>query len=170
MTGQPELEVFWVALTAIASVITAIATVFASVIIFFARKQLRFDAWIKAQEIYTNETFLKARTELFKCLDDKEATCTVEQAMEVCRRMDELAHLARFLGKCMVLKYWGRPLAQAWHLLGVPLVKKERELTKNPAKWEAFEKLGEKALKAHPDVKSKPSATFSGSFEVLFTV
>lgn len=55
-------DVFWSAVGAIATVVGAIA-------IFFAISQLRFEAWLKAQEIWTAREFVQARGRVFARLD-----------------------------------------------------------------------------------------------------
>ena len=47
------------------SAISAIFTAIASGAIIFAIRQLRFDAWLKAQEIFTDEKFTQARGKVF---------------------------------------------------------------------------------------------------------
>ncbi|MFA6126364.1 MAG: hypothetical protein WC699_03575 [Bacteroidales bacterium] len=135
---------FWSALSAIFTGIAALA-------IILARKQLRFDSWLQAQSLFTEETFLIARKEVyslkgrdFKLWNDKEK----EYAMLVCRKMDQLAHLVPFLGKKRVLKTWDNPLAQSWMILKNFVINERGPNEANwLEKWIAFEKIGEEAVK-----------------------
>ena len=137
-----QSDTFW-------SALGAIATVFATIAIYLAARQLRFDAWIKTQERFMDKDFTDARTRVFAFLDDPKITLTDDDKYLICRRMDELAHLAQFLGKGKVLKYWGVPIANSWFILQ-SFVEEERKRCKNDSKWEAFKGLGIEALKDHP--------------------
>jgi len=148
------------------SALTALFTGLASLGIFLARKQLRYDAWVKAQDIFNDDEFRKARTALFACLDTPGSSCTIENAEIVCRKMNELCHLAEFLGERRILINWGNPLAKAWHLLGA-FVDDEIKQSNWEHKWRAFQKIGKKALEREPDLKGKPIPKIS-DFEVLF--
>jgi hypothetical protein len=146
-------DTFWIALTAIFTAVTGLG-------VLVVQHQLRFDAWIKAQEIFTEKEFVEARMQVFPCFENPTLTYNEENAYVVCRRMDELAHLARFIafrGKSKILKVWGGPIAIAWLTLE-PFVKKEREKTGGQAKWEAFERLGKKAVKDKRYLKGKHRA------------
>src|SRR5216684_3787105 len=95
----------WTAVTAISTAVGAIATCFAAVAIFIARKQLRFEAWRKAQEIWTDRDLTEERTKLFKRLDAPDAEWEdqeKEEALNVCRKMDDLATLLPFLSTSQV--------------------------------------------------------------------
>jgi len=112
-------------------------------------KEREFQCWLKAQEIWTKPQFVEQRGKLFQRLDGPNADWTdgeIEEAKEVCRKMDEFARLAPFLGTRIILDNWDDPLAKAWFILK-PIVKKEQtSITRWATKWEAFEKLGQKAL------------------------
>jgi hypothetical protein len=86
-----ESNTFW-------SALSAIFTLFALGGILVAIRQLRFDAWAKTQEIFTNPTFTKARGAVFQCLDAPQKVYKYEDALEVCRKMDEMAHLGSKMG------------------------------------------------------------------------
>jgi hypothetical protein len=62
-----------------------------------------------------------------------------------CRKMDEFAHLAPFLGVMKVLSVWDDPLAKAWVVLR-EIVEKELEITKWQDKWIGFSTIGQEAL------------------------
>lgn len=147
---------FWPALGSIAAAVSAVA-------IGIAAYQLWFHAWLKAQEIFTSRCFVRARGAVFAHFDDPGQPLPdprSDYAKEVCRRMDELAYLAPFLGlpflpffgRKNVLRVWGNPIAKAWLLLE-PTVKEEREISHWAEKWRAFQKLGEAAVRRNPKLK-----------------
>lgn len=154
-----KYDTFW-------SAVSAIFTVVAAFGVFFAARQFRFDAWVKAQEIFTDEEFVKARERVFPCLENPNSSCTREDALLICRKMDEFAHLAPFLsilsilGRNKAIKFWGNPIAKAWHLLG-PFVKQKQDEFGWKTKWAAFQHLGEKAIKGETTLKGKPHAKVS---------
>lgn len=132
------------------SAVGAIATMFAVVGIFQAAKQLRFDAWLKAQEIFTS--FTDSRTKVYAHVakpTEPWSPTDKEEGLLVCRKLDELCHLAPYLGRAKILEAWGNPLATSWASLKW-LVQQERDQSSWPAKWSAFERCGEKALDAIP--------------------
>jgi hypothetical protein len=112
-------------------------------------KEREFQCWLKAQEIWTEQQFVKQRGKLFERLDSRNPDWTdqeVEEAKWVCRRMDEFVRLAPFLGTRTLLDTWDDPLAKAWLILK-PIVKKEQmNVAHWSTKWDAFEKIGQKAL------------------------
>ena len=144
-----RFQTFWSAVGTIAAVIAAIATVIALRIIFLARQQLDFDAWLKIQEIWTNTEFTQARRRLFTRLDNPAKLWTSEEkqeALSTCAKMNEFSHLVvLFLDKRKMLELWDDPVGKAWLILK-PLVQEERELVGWPMKWMGFEDLGEQAL------------------------
>lgn len=145
-------DTFW-------SAISAVATVFAAGGIFLARKQLRFDAWLKAQEIFNGKEFTEARGRVFARLDTEPREWTGlerNEGLDVCRKMDELAWLIPHLPKRTVLRVWGDPFRKAWLVLA-PLVEEERVKCAWSKKWEAFERVGKEALRRHPWVKKDHS-------------
>jgi hypothetical protein len=140
-------EVFWTAIGAIATAVGAMA-------IFLARSQLRFDAWLKAQEIWTMRDFTEARGRVFARLDKPGQVWGAEEeaeALNVCRKMDEFAGLIPYLPKRTALRVWGVPFAKAWFVLA-PVVDRERVKSRWRDKWHAFERLGRSALRSHPEV------------------
>jgi hypothetical protein len=137
--------------------VSAIATAAATAAIFFAIRQLRFEAWVKAQEVFTHGDFTDARGTIFARLD-KDEDCEWNDgwsadekraAMIVCRKMDEFCRLVPYLGlvpwlgRRRALAVWDDPIAKAWFLLK-PLVRAEQQ--RWPRKWNAFQKLGSTAL------------------------
>ena len=122
------------------------------------RSQLRFDAWLKAQEIFTDINFVEARRALFARLKDSKAPCTDDQIALVCRKMDELARLIPALDEARALQTWDDPFAKAWFLLR-DLVEAERKTTGWQQKWDEFQKFGEKAQQKLKD----ESRAFDGS-------
>jgi hypothetical protein len=141
-------EVFWTAVGAIATVVGAVA-------ILLGISQLRFEAWLKAQEIWTTREFTDARGRIFARLDSHNHDWTTEEeveALQVCRKMDEFAGLIPYLPKRTALRIWGVPFAKAWLVLAA-VVDRERAKTGWPDKWHAFERLGRSALRRHPEVR-----------------
>jgi hypothetical protein len=99
----------------------------------------------------------KSRGYIFARLDNLDQNWTPEmenEALSVCRRMDEFARLIPYLPKRTALQIWGVPFAKAWLVLS-PIVKKERIKTDWSQKWCAFEELGSSALRRHPEVNKK---------------
>jgi hypothetical protein len=149
-----KCDTFW-------SAISALATLAGVVVIVIAIRQLRFEAWLKAQEIWVNPEFTKNRGKIFARLDNLNQPWKPEEeeiGYEVSRKMDEFAHLAPYLGNRKILRDWGDPIAKAWLILE-PLVQKERAKTSWDNKWRAFQKLGTKSLKARPYLKKNLQIT-----------
>lgn len=114
----------------------------------YVAKDRDFHTWLKAQEVWTQEAFVNGRGKMFVRLDNLRAPWTPDEEKEgknICRKMDEFAHLAPFLGLKKVLDVWDDPLAKAWIVLQ-EIVDKEREATKWPEKWKAFSTIGQMAL------------------------
>lgn len=134
------------------SAVSAIATLFAALGIFLAARQLRFSAWIKAQEIFTAEPFVAARKLVFSHLatpTEQWPDAHQENALLLCRRMDELCHLAPYLGRRRIIEWWASPLAKSWAAVAW-LVERERAQSRDPGKWRAFQQLAEKSLAGLP--------------------
>lgn len=140
-----EWSTFWSAVSAIATVVGAGAVV-------LVRRQLRFEGWLKAQEVFTEDEFTQSRGQLFARLENRDRPWTDDEkrnGLKVCRKMEELAALASYFPKKTILREWGDPLAKAWVLLE-PLVREERIRSNWNDKWHAFEKLGKEALHKRP--------------------
>lgn len=149
-----KCDTFW-------SAVSALATVAGAAAIFFAARQLRFEAWIKAQDIWCSCEFTRDRTKVFARLGNLGQPWTAEETavgLNVSRRVDEFARLAPYLGQRRMLAVWGDPLAKAWLVLQ-PLVCEERKSTEWPTKWDAFEELGKKALSTRPHLQAKQKKT-----------
>ena len=108
--------------------------------------------WINLQKIFTEDKFTEARSNVFKSLDtdiselsNNDINDLKENIKIVCRKMDEFCHLKSFFWKRKIIKYWWNPVGKAWGLLQ-PVVRLEREETRWPKKWEAFEYMGNKCL------------------------
>jgi hypothetical protein len=143
-------DTFW-------SAVSALATLAGAAAIVFAVWQLRFEAWLKAQEIWVSDDFTAARGKVFARLDNPGVPWTPEDeavGLKLCRRVDEFVRLAPYLGRRRMLKVWGDPLAKAWLVLE-PLVRKERDRTAWQTKWDAFETFGNRALSARPHLQAK---------------
>jgi len=135
--------------------VSAIATTFGVLAIVFAVRQLRFEAWLKAQEIWTGSDFTQLRSRVFAKLDtesNKWTEAEEAEALDVCRKMDEFAGLIPYLPKRTAMKIWGVPFAKAWLILE-PIVRKERDKCSWPKKWHAFALLGKEALECNPEVR-----------------
>jgi hypothetical protein len=144
-------DTFWSALTTLAT----FAGVFA---ILYAGKQLRFEVWVKAVDIWSSKEFTDHRRAIFRRLDDLQAPWAQEdkdRGLEVCRRIDEFVRLAPYMGQRRMLGVWGDGIAKAWVVLK-PLVTEEREATAQPTKWDAFQKLGRKGLGTRPLLYKMP--------------
>jgi hypothetical protein len=146
-----QWSTFWTA-------VGALATVAAVFTILFAGRQLRFDVWVKAQEIFVGGSFVRARTRVFRHLKQPDLNWDAddqEAGMEVCRRMDEVCRFAPYFsftrsrGQKAFLDAWGDPLGKSWALLE-PLVKAERDFVGWQKKWNAFQQLGSIALNQLP--------------------
>jgi len=152
----PDWSTTWAA-------IGALATVAAVVGIYLTARQLRFDAWLKAQEIWTDDIFIAARGRVFRHLDHPQITWNSDekdQALLACRRAEEFCHLAPYFaltparGRRKILQLWADPLAKLWAILE-PLVKEERDRASWPEKWSTFETLGKSALAAIPETQRR---------------
>jgi len=141
--------------------VSAVAAIIATIAVFYAAKQFQFAGWIAAQELFTDTDFTKARTEVLKnfpfsikpvpYLKDKTKNFTYnrdikENALTVCRKMDELARLEPYLGSKKIIDTWGYPLGKSWMILEAT-VNAERKSTYHLAKWNAFMELGGEAVK-----------------------
>ena len=142
--GVIQDETFW---TAAGAVFTAVA----AAAIVLAARQLKFDAWLKAQELFTKDDFRDARRIVMEECKGKDLnTWSSDQRQKgllVCRRMDEFVRLSPFLGRTFLLKsrmldVWYDPIGKCWSVLE-PLVREEQ--TKWPEKWNAFAHLGKRA-------------------------
>jgi hypothetical protein len=147
-------QTFWTALSAIFTGVGLGAIFFQ---IRGGIEQLRFDAWNKAQDLFTDKDFIKDRTWLLarqEKLDDVWLEEEKERAKQVCRKMDEFVRLAPFLGgRKKFLDNWYDPVGKSWRVLK-PIVIEERKKTGFPTKWDAFEVCGEEALKRFPPTRT----------------
>ena len=126
--------------------VSALATVAATVAIFVAIRQFRLEAWLRAEELI--RSFHEDRAKVFSRLPSCTAQWKLEDkvhAREVCRKMNTVAYLLRFLPRREVLEHWDDPFAKAWVVLK-PIVEEERKHTRWEMKWRHFEKLGDLAL------------------------
>lgn len=153
-----EWSTVWAAVSAGAGVASAIG-------IRLAVSQLRFDAWLKAQEVFTSDDFVKARASIFAHFDNAQnpfPPTKGEEALRVCRKMNELAHLSGAVGRDRMLSAWGNPVAKAWLLLE-PTVKEERTVSAWDKKWSQFQTLGEEAMKLNPKLaERRKQMSFNG--------
>jgi len=134
-------------LNTVVGIIGSVAAVVGAVGVFYAARQLRLQAWLKAQDIWCAPGFRKNRGKIFALLKKPGQSWTEEEkavGCDVCRRIDELACLAPDLPRQKMLAAWGNPIAELWRGLS-HLVREERESHKWPKKWDAFKNLGEDA-------------------------
>lgn len=128
--------------------VTAVSAAAGSTAIIIAVLQLRFSSWLKAQEVFTEPEFTKARGVVLPRYwrgDQHWTKEDMESAKLVCRRMDELARLVPFISERKVLETWDDPIGKCWSVLN-DMVKKEQQTCNWPEKWVAFQTLGAKAL------------------------
>ena len=141
-----DWDTLWAAVGAIATLLGVLA-------IRCAVDQLRFAAWLEAQEVFTDKAFVEARERVFAHFDDRNTPWPVPEGddeLTVCRKMNEMAHLFPFVGQEKAPE-WGNPIAKAWLLLE-PTVANERKKSHWPDKWKAFETTGKKAVTQQPDI------------------
>lgn len=155
-----EWNTFWTAVGAVATAVgvTAIA---------FAVRQLRFDAWLKAQEVFTAKEFVDARAAVFAHYDDPANPWPQvggDAPLMLCRKMNELAHLMPSVGRSNA-EEWADPIGKAWLLLE-PTVRMEREKSNWQKKWTAFEDKGKAALKKHPAIVERRNAVLTRAAQV----
>lgn len=135
----------------VAALVGAVAALVGVASVIFVVRQLWFITWTKAQEIFTNKEFTAARKRVYEripLVEDAKIAWNSEDYL-VCRKMDELASLAPYLGmfgrgEKLVLNTWLDPLAKSWVVLR-PLIVEEQKKTQGWPKWKAFDDLGEKA-------------------------
>jgi len=150
-------DTFWTVIGSIAAVIGAIAAGLAACGVFYAANQLKLSAWVKAQEIFTDDNFVAARGRIFRRFLVRGAILPqirvprprirkkdYKAAMLVCRKMDELCRLWPLRRR--IISTWGDPLGKSWILLA-GLVHRERIRCGNLTKWNAFARLGECAAR-----------------------
>src|SRR2546426_9529767 len=113
--GNVDWNTIWTA-------VGALATIAAVVAVYFAGRQLRLDAWLKAQEVWVGDEFTKARGRVFRHLRGPEASWDREDqeaGLLVCRRTDEFCRLSPYFAvfeyraREEVLKVWDDPLGKS---------------------------------------------------------
>jgi hypothetical protein len=147
---------FSVAWTALGSLATALGVF----IVFLAKGDLKFNAWLKAQELWTDKEAVKERGRVFRRMEDPYLPWPPEEkeaALQVARKIDEFVRLAPYVGRCRLVKTWADPIAKAWLILK-PLVLEERTVSKWDTKWDAFERYGKRSIKHRPEVKERYEA------------
>ena len=140
-TGDFPWDTFW-------SATGAVATVIAIGAIIAAYRQLKFEAWNRCQEIFTENTFFENRKRLFERLQNQNRPWSrydLRAAIQVTGKMDELCRLSRFFGKRQMIRVWGNPIAKSWAFTsGIVIL--ERTRTHWDDKWNSFERLGTKSM------------------------
>jgi len=129
--------------------------------VLFALKQLRFSAWVNAQEIVTDPEFTGARTRIQDRFESEEYMPTgndKEDAKMVCRRWDQLCWLVfeGFISKRKVLRYWCVSMGKCFIIVEERwyTISREREIAKGHFdKWDAFFQLGSEAAKIVKSLK-----------------
>ena len=126
----------------------AVAAFIAAVGVWWAARTFKFNTWLKAQEIYTDDKFTESRETILSGYpvvlqnpseDDK------KHALRVCRKMDELAHLKWYVGKKKIIESWGHQMGKSWIILE-KFVSDVRTQDGYLKKWKAFEYLAEEAI------------------------
>jgi hypothetical protein len=128
--------------------ITALCALVGSGALILAVRQFKFSTWLKAQEIFVESDFRKARGVVLPHYWQKDKEWTDDDRKEgelVCARMDELARLVPYIREKTVLETWDDPMGKCWDVLQ-DFVRQERSKSKWDVKWKAFEDLGKKAL------------------------
>jgi hypothetical protein len=129
-------------------IVLAIGEVLAFLELRHIAKEREFNSWLKAQDVWNDEGFRTGRGKIFQRLRDRNRVWSRterEEALDICRRMDEFAHLAAFLGRRRMLNTWDDPVAKAWIVLEA-VVFDERVHSRWRYKWNTFELLGRDAL------------------------
>ena len=146
--------------------ITASAGVLAVGGVWYAIRTLRFNGWLRAQEIFTDKHFAAARGRIFKkelpatdaelkaWLNDNDAQLSKEEKADkraaslVCWRLDELAHLMQMPGlhKRRAQRVWDIAFSKALVVLE-RYVKRRQNHDHDPGHWRAFMSVAEQALK-----------------------
>ena len=143
--------------SALGELLLVIVIAFGESIAFFelqsASRDRDFEIWDKLQKLWTEEEFVKERGFIFGRLDITPKGNAVKfegeeakRALDICRKMDEFAHLANFFGNDEVIRVWGNPLAKAWLALKQTIEDERAGPAKWSDKWVAFYTLGELAL------------------------
>ena len=130
-------------------IVLAIGEIIAFVGLWHAAKERKFHCWLRAQELWTEQSFREARGRVFQRLRNPNAPWTEkekDEAKDVCRRMDEFAHLAPYLGTRTVLDTWDDPLAKAWVVLEQVVNEEQTGEAHWSVKWSAFAEIGREAL------------------------
>ena len=138
----------WTSWSTIWYAISALGTLFAASMIFIASNQLKFNAWIQIQDKWNNPEQRKLRKAIFERRERGETIWTddqIEDAKNVCGRMDEFARLVnKFSDEKEIIEIWYVPISKLWDVLE-EIVVKERVIHR--LKWDAFESLATKCLK-----------------------
>jgi len=144
----PGFLTFWTA-------VGALSTAAGTAVVLLAASGIYFNAWVKALEIFTQPDFTAARrVVLARYRVPRNTPWTSpdkEQAVLVCRKMDEFAQLLPFQRRRLVLRTYYDPIGKCWDVLE-EIVKKQRVADTWPEKWTAFERLGKASMKI---IKSK---------------
>jgi hypothetical protein len=150
MDFSEKLQIWTLVLTGLRT----LATVIAAGGVYFAVKTFRFNTWLKAQVIYTDQEFYKARETVLSHFGFEEESPPTfsnqnkDQALLVCRKMDELAHLKWYVGKKKIIETWGLQMGKSWMILK-KLVDEVRRQDTHPEKWNAFERFAKIAIKKY---------------------
>jgi hypothetical protein len=137
----------WTTWSTVWSAIGAIGTLAAFGAILYAVRQIKFEAWTHIQDKWNNKEQYRLRKALFERRETKNRNWTtgeIEDAKNVCGRMDELARLVKFTSRKEIIEIWHVPVAKLWDVLE-EIVMKER--VNHPLKWEGFERLAKDCVK-----------------------
>ncbi len=138
--------------TTLLAALTALFTGVGAATVIFAARQLKLSAWLKLQEIWTADDFVEDRDWVLNHTGPWSPE-EKKRAKDVCRRLDEFAHLVPYLGltsrrgTTQALRYWADPFGRCWRALE-DVVREEQRQVAWYRKWKGFEDLGELAAKA----------------------
>lgn len=123
--------------------------------IIYALKTFKFNTWLKAQAIYMDKEFYEARKTVLAHFEgfnkNNPPTFTAQDrddALLVCRKMDELARLTPYIKKEKIIETWGTPMGKSWIILE-KLVDDVRTQDVNLKKWKAFKDMAKEAIKKY---------------------
>jgi hypothetical protein len=138
--------------------VSALGSLLGAGAILYAARQFRFQAMMKAQELFNQEWFRTARSTLFARLDESPRSFSESErreALVILSHLDEFARLESYIGRRRLIQIWGDPLAKAWILLE-PLMADERIRAHAPEKWDVLASVCKRALRARPHLRSLP--------------
>ena len=126
----------------------AVAAFIAAVGVWWAARTFKFNTWLKAQEIYTDDEFTKSREAIlsgYPVVLQNPNDDYKKHALRVCRKMDELAWLRHYgLSDRKILEAWGLQMGKAWVVLE-EVIREQQSV--HEKKWGNFEYLADIAIR-----------------------